>query len=90
MLILSPRSLRHLPVTESVVLPLLDQGAGFAMHSTQPTASLGAQREQQVVACDPSSSLIPVRFFITLKPKHFLSRDGLSRFLDPFAAYALR
>jgi len=46
MLILSPRSLRHLPVTESVVLPLLDQGAGFAMHSTQPTASPGAEREQ--------------------------------------------
>jgi hypothetical protein len=61
MLFLSPHSPRHLPVTESVVLPLLDQGACFAVHPTQPTAS----PEQQVVACNPSSSLIPVRIFHT-------------------------
>ena len=33
-LVLSPRSPRHLPVTESIVLPLLDQGASYAVHST--------------------------------------------------------
>ena len=72
------------------MLPLLDQGASNAVHSTQPTASPEAQWEQQVVECNPSSSPIPVRVFITLKPKHFSNRDGLSRFLDPFAEYALR
>jgi hypothetical protein len=65
MLILSPHSPRRLPVTESVVLPLLDQGASFAVRPTQPTASPEAQREQQVVACNLSSSLIPVRIFHT-------------------------
>jgi hypothetical protein len=69
-LILSARSLRHLPVTESIVLPLLDQGASYVVHSTQPTASPEAQWET-VGSRVASSSPIPVRFFITLKPKHF-------------------
>ena len=41
-LILSPRSPRHLPVTESIVLPLLDQGASYAVHSTH---QLRAQKQ---------------------------------------------
>ena len=56
MLVLSPSSPRHLPVIESIVLPLLDQGASYAAHSTQPTASPEARREPQVVACNPQAA----------------------------------
>ena len=88
MLVLSLRSPRHLPATESVVFPLLDQGAQLccALNSTncEPGSAEGSSSMRPL-----KSSPIPVRFF-TLKPKHFSNRDGLSRFLDPFAEYALR
>jgi hypothetical protein len=69
-LVLSLASLRHLPVTESMVLPLLDQGASYAVHSTHQLRAQEAQWET-VSSRAPSSSPIPVRFFITLIPKHF-------------------
>jgi hypothetical protein len=80
MLVLSSPSRRHLPIIESVVLPLLDQGASYAVHST-PLDRLRAQKHdgnsKQSLKQPDTGSL-----FHTLKPKHFSKSSQTQAFLE--------